>query len=1078
MRKLLIIAILVLCAQAFADKKADRSFDEIKKAKEALVKIDKSIDITRQKMKEVKDVTFLPDLYFVLAELYIDKGRYLNTRIREENIDTPIAEIDFFEAKKAKKEAIEIYQRFIETFPKNEAVDRALFYIAHEYRELGTFDDMVKTYIKLTHDFPKSLFWEESELILGDFFLEDKKDPNMALEAYQRIMERPTNAFIPIARYKTGWCYINKDDFHHALLAFEGVLTVDANANMDKLPELYKKSDIKRDAILALVWPYSEEKTLDPFRADTLTYFEKLSPNKTTFLRVLDKLTKRLSIKHKYDMEIPVYFKLIELTNDLERRVEIIDDFYIAFRQSKKNWPIEILSEPLTSTIMRVRFSPDFSAKEKQKDEKNFELYLRDVSTRLQKKAKASHVEADYLNAIEAYEDYLVAFPKTKYSPSILLDLAESNYTAKKYVMAGLKYEEVLRATPKIPKKNLLDSAIQSFAIALKTPEKISKLEITQAREGFRAMGGQFVKLFPADPASAMVRFNIARTFYDERDFDHAVQYFTEFIKTSPGHKDITTAGNLILDAYNQREDYDGLITAGKSLISNKNVTDVPFKKDVSEVVRQAEYRKVQNVAGDPKNREYAARLLGFASKYQGTSLGDQALYEAFSSMKAKKDPAAYGPGEQLLEKHADSKYAKEVVSAMGSMALNTADYRRAAQYFEIFIHKYPKDESSPSLLKNAAILREAMGDFKEAAQNYRELGTGFKEDVARQFALSQNWGELAQTLTARPVNTLRGKYWTALALYRQGQFDQARPFLLETSQYHASTFEEKKMAAHSLYLLSTQALKDYQSIQLGNGGNEGDLVKKKSAKLAALEKQFSTVINFGNGRWTIAALYQMGRANNEFAQFIGQASIPVGLAPEQQAQYKQLIAQQSSTFQGKAKTYFATCVQNAEKFEVFTGFVGGCQTQGVQNVDEASEEKTIGKAADVTPAEATNIRKQLFDKPKDTNLLFALAITYVNAQEYPTARAILNHILELKPNDAFTESQLGTVFLLSNDVESAQTSYQTALKHKPKEVNALYAMAGLYKHFGFTNKFKVALAKAHAAGRPNGLSHPWFEGL
>ena len=92
-------------------------------------------------------------------------------------------------------------------------------------------------------------------------------------------------------------------------------------------------------ALVALVWPYSEEKTLDPFRADTLNYFESLSPNRPTLLKVLDKLAKRLLIKNKSEQVIPVYFRLIEITNDIERRTEIIEHFYEVLRKSKKFWP-------------------------------------------------------------------------------------------------------------------------------------------------------------------------------------------------------------------------------------------------------------------------------------------------------------------------------------------------------------------------------------------------------------------------------------------------------------------------------------------------------------------------------------------------------------------------------------------------------------------------------------------------------------------------------------------------------------------------------------------------------------------
>lgn len=1061
------ISVAVYCLFSLSARAEEKTLEQLKAD---LTKIDQSIELTRQKMKEVKDVAFLPDLYFVLAELYVEKSRYEYTITRQENPKMAINEIDFNFAKKSKKQAIEVYQRIVEMFAKTKSVDKALFFMAHEYREVGQIEDMVKTYTKIVNEFPQSPYWEESELILGDFFLEEKKEPKMALEYYRRILARPQNPFIPIARYKTGWCYMNMENFYEALLAFEGVLTIDANVPLEGLPDIYKKSDIRRDSLSALVWPYSEQKKLDAFRANALSYFQGLAPNRPTLIKVLDKLAKRLMLKNKIDQVVPVYFRLIELTNDLERRIETTEKFYEAWKKTTRNYPIEAWPVEITNTLIRARAATFIDAAEKKKNEVNFEIYLRDITTQLQKRAKARNTIRDYRNAIQGYKSYLFLFPNTKHSSDILLNLAESYFLLKNYALAGVYYERLARR-PNQGKKNILDSAIQSFALALKNPDKLSKLELTESREGFRSIGTRFVKQYPTDRADAMILFNIARTYYDERDFDKAVKALNQFLNAFPNHKEATTAGNLILDSYNQREDYEGLIKAGKALIANKRFQNTQFKNDVAEIVKQAEYRKIQNAVGDPKSRDYAKKLLGFASKYQGSSIGDQALYEAFTSLKAKKSPEAYEPGEQLLLKHGDSRYAKEVVGAMGQMAVNSADYRRAAKYFEAFAKKYPKDPSSRALLKNAATMRELMGDFPEAAEDFRTLGE--RESVARQFALSQDWVNLGQTLAANPIRSLRGTYWTGLSLYRQNRFDQAKPFLAQAAKASASSYEDKKMAAHAIYLLATQSLKDYQAIQLGGGQNEAQLVKIKNAKLSQLTNQFQRVIGYGSGRWTIAALYQLGRAHNEFAQFINGAAVPQGLTAAQQAQYKSLIAQQSGNFKQKAKAYFSACLQNAEKFEVFTGFVRGCQDPEGQMIDESVEERLALKASESAPREAAGIRLRLFDNPKNTQLLMELAQAYLKAQDYSLARVILNRVLELKPNYATAEAQMGVVFLFINDLESAQNIFKRALKHNSRDATALWGLAGLYKNFGFTAKYQALASRAQAAGRPAGITHP-----
>lgn len=284
-------------------------------------------------------------------------------------------------------------------------------------------------------------------------------------------------------------------------------------------------------------------------------------------------------------------------------------------------------------------------------------------------------------------------------------------------------------------------------------------------------------------------------------------------------------------------------------------------------------------------------------------------------------------------------------------------------------------------------------------------------------------------------------------------------------------------MAAHSLYLRASIDLKEYQNIQLGSG-DEAQLVKAKQVKLADLTKQMEQVISYGNGRWTIAALYELGRANEEFAQFLSNASMPAGLSAAQQGQYRQIIAQQSGQFRTKAKGFFKACLDNAEKAEVFTGFVKGCQSQGNTQVDEAVEERLSARAGEGSPGDASAIRKKLFDAPRDVNLLMELAQSYLRAQDYAMARLVLSRSLEIKPNDAKTEGVLGITYMFMNDLETAAETFKLALKHDRNEANATYGLAALYRQFGFNQKFNQVQPRLKSVSKPAGVLHPWMASL
>ncbi len=1136
MKKFIFLAVLFISSSSFGQALKQKSLAELE---QDLRKISASIETTQRKLKTINDATFLPDLYMVLAELYVDKARYMYTIKRIRNTDVPIDEIDFANEKRPKQFAIETYQKLIDKFPNFKQRDKAMFFMAHEYRELGQLEEMVKVYQKLTTQSPNSPFWSESQLILGNYTFEDKKDYDYSLQLYGKILNVKDTPFKALARYKMGWVYINQGKWKEALLSFEKVLTEDGKLPLEELPEIYKKTDVRRDALIALVWPYSEIAPatlmqMGEWRVDPVKYIKRLSNNIVSYQKALAKLGRRLTVKQRYLASTRVYYELVKVTQDLDTRMDAIDDLYINMKNTQKRWPLEGFVELITETLNRVKHNPDLSRfecppdmikakiakkkpKKKKKDTKdefkeeekteeavksekdldtadigacaanksqaeallnktlfNYEVYARDGATRLQERAKETNAFEDYTLAIQAYRSYLWAYPDGKYSYLMHQNLAESYFKIKKWVLAGKQYEIIagMVGNDAKKKKDYLDSALESYTKALKDPDNLSRLQLVEARDGLRDVGQIYVDNFPKDPAVPETMFNIGRSYYDERDFRNSEKYLTDYLAKFPRSKDSQLAVDLILDAYNQKEDFAGLTIAAGKLLKIRGLNPESYAS-IKEISRQADYRKLQTNTTDLTSSKYAEDLLKFAQKYKGSNLGDQALYEAFTSLKSKKDPRAYVPGEELLIKHANSKYAKSVVFEMGKMAVLTADFRRAASYFEIFSGKYPKDPEARQLLQQAATMRETMGDLPQASKDFTKLGDATA--VARVDYLSNNWNRLRST--ARGAGGLKGMYWEGLALYRTGNGKAADPLLRQLAGSRGGSFEEKSMAAHALYLISMSAMKDYKHIQLV-AGKEAQAVQAKTKMLDRLQKQMNQVIALGNGRWTIAALYGLGQANREFANFIKAAPMPAGLNAQQQQQYRAAIEQQAKQYDDVAGNFFKQCVNNSEKFEVFTNFTKGCQSSGNIQVDEESETKVLAQAAQNPPETTYKIRQKLYDRPRSVEILTELAQAYTEGADYPMSILILDRILEIEKNHSPSIALKGMNYLFMNDLEAAQVAFNTALKLNPDNTTALWGLAGLYNNFNFKSRLGPTLQKAKRAGSPKPPLHPWVRAI
>lgn len=1076
MKKLLTCLIaLTFLSSAFGQALKQKSLSEIERD---LKKMDQSIDTTQSRIKTIRDATFLPDLYMVLAELYVDKSRFMYSAKTLKNKDTPLEELDFNNEKRPKLLAIETYQKLIEKFPKYRDRDKAMFFMAHEYREMGQLEDMINTYRKLTSEYPQSPFFAESLVIVGNYFFEEKKDLEGAETYYKRVLTVKDSPFVSIARYKLGWIYINKGRFVDSLLSFEAVLTKDAAIDFSTLPDIYKKTDVRVDALVNMAWPYSEIapallKKMGEGREDPVGYFKRLSKDKIAYQKALTRLGRRLGIKQRYVASTRIYYELLKTSKNVELRIESVEKLYEAMKNSLKNWPVYGFTELIADTINQVRYSPDIPEKMKFQHDKNFEIFARDAATRAQIRAKQTSKEPEFRLAISAYKAYLWAFPNTKYTDAIRLNLAESYYNIKDYVNAGKEYEVLSKKNKLLAKrKSYLDSSLESYTNALKNPDILKRPELIQARNGLRDMGRYALRYFPNDKSAASITFNIGRTYYDERDFKNAEYFLMQYLAKYPQGRDVGLSVDLIMDSYNQREDFKGLQVVGKKIVDNKLLAS-SIRNNVSEIIKQAEFRKIQTNITDFSSENYSQELLKFAQKYKGTNLGDRALFEAFTSLKSKKDPGAYIPGEELLLRHGNSQYAKQVTLEMGKMALLTADFRRAAKYFEIYSSKYPKDPESTALLKNAAQMRESMGDLELARKDYDRLQNYV--DAAKMDFLANKWSDLLGS--AKRISGIRGTYYYGLAAYRTGRMAEAQSYLSQTAKAGGSNFEEKTWAAHAQYLLSMGAMKRYKSIQL-EAGKEAKAVQAKTQSLQSLTTQLNQVIRSGNGRWTIAALYGLGQVNKEFADFIKRAPLPAGLTPQQVQQYKAAIQQQASQYETTSNKFFDQCEKNAEKSDVFTNFVKGCQSKGSIIVDEESETQTLVQSTDSAPPAVVGIRKQLYDRSRDPDILLKLAQAYAEGRDYSMSAIICDRIIEISPGYSPAWALKGVNYLFMNNFEMSFDAFKKALKINPSQSTALWGIAGLYKEFNFSGKLGSSTEKARRSGNPMNPIHPFIRNV
>ena len=194
--------------------------------------------------------------------------------------------------------------------------------------------------------------------------------------------------------------------------------------------------------------------------------------------------------------------------------------------------------------------------------------------------------------------------------------------------------------------------------------------------------------------------------------------------------------------------------------------------------------------------------------------------------------------------------------------------------------------------------------------------------------------------------------------------------------------------------------------------------------------------------------------------------------------QFRTAIEQQAGGYEKTAQGFYQQCTRNAEKFEVFTQFVKGCQTNGREIVDESSETKMVARANQAPPSAASAIRRKLSDDPRNVQLLMGLAQTYSRNRDYSMSQAVLNRAAEVSPNTASVYSLQGMDYLFLNDMERASERFRKALKINGRDPTGLWGQAGLYSAFGHKGRLSSAVGKARSAGQPLDPVHPFISSV
>jgi len=600
-----------------------------------------------------------------------------------------------------------------------------------------------------------------------------------------------------------------------------------------------------------------------------------------------------------------------------------------------------------------------------------------------------------YARASDAYDGYLTAFGSGKGATEKATEIRYFRadilcFRLGKVEPAGDEYLAVGKTAPvgKYHKGALLN-AMSAFELA-RPKDTAGRHQLYPVDKKFGEAIDLYATLFPADKTLVGVIFKNGQMFYDYNDYDEAIKRFGVIVTKYPDDENAGPAGDRILSALNKAADYENIETWARKLKKAKSFAAKDQQDRLDRLIIEAIQKSGDKYAEAGKYVEAA----GFYQRVPKETTDARASAQALTNAgvmyeKAKQPEKAADIYLDLAEKYGDKSpdIAEKAAFSAGQVYEKVIYYDRAAKAYELVWAKFRTGSKAADALYNAALLRQALGQNKEAIAHYGEYAKKFRErkdapDVAFNigvvyessgddgpaFAAYTDYARVYRSTGKRIVEAHTRAGRTA---FRLGQLKRAKEdFVAAQRLWKAMSGKDKKeatpWAAEARYYEGELIFRDYEKVSLDVKPSLLEKTLKTKGKLLAdAEKVYTSVIDYQDLKWATAALFRVGQVYDGFAEALATAASkpPAGLTPGQIQAYQDAINAYVVDIQDKAVTLYTAGYQKAIQMQVYDEYT-------------AKIREALGRiAADKFPPEKeARTRERIGDRPPAPELVVEVA--------------------------------------------------------------------------------------------------------
>lgn len=1017
----------------FADKM--KPFAELEDMKR-----DELISNLQRYLKAFPDSPLTPYAILRYAELMYEKLSYEYIVNYERAIieGKPIPQKDF-------SPVIEIYEKFLKTYPNFPRKDAVLYLAGYVLEEMGESMEAVEKYFEPLARIRISQFAPEAAMRAGEFWF-NAGDLDRAEEFYTIVLDFPKHPLYSKALFKLAWTYYRKGEYELAIEYFSEAI------NMSTHEE--KKTGIVQEAVDYLIASIVELGGFD--RVNKELQNKVVAAVQQTYGLDVAGVTQMI-----VETEGRTYFDQGKYSEAISAYKTVVDRFYTSPRsiisafgiydslkklgniEEASNWMIKIAQ----------RWGPKshwatLNPEEYKKNEKKIENQLLDV-------ARFFHSKGNQDKAEESYNLFLELFPSSEFSAEVQFLLAELYFSRNDYVKAYNFYKANVENVIVKQNKYLIDAAWNMVISA----DKALKSGIKEAPELLKEASFMFERLFPMDRRVPIALYKAAQVLGREGKTSDALFILEKIVERYPGAEVI---GDSILEIIKIYLDMGDLEKVFNFSLSARKRRDILKEEDIAyinDVGSKALFKIAKRYEEDKRYKEAVSKYLDVINLFPQSDLVDDALY---SIIMIKHDEKAFNDvltySKLFIEKFPKSDLLFDIVYVRAIALANLfyfeeaiSTYKDVIEQLEVKKREGKMSEIDKEIYKSSVRslinIYSGLGRFEDAANWTMDYYQKFGQDEAAPehhimsaSDLYYNAGNYERTieLLNEFINKRRQKTkrkYTAdiiAALHRIARiykaemerskeqkdksaagkkYEEILSEIIKGSKEIADRSSIANPYSEALFYFAQKTFDEYKKIRFDKRDTKkilGEKLKRKTEMMKKVQSEMAEIAKLGDPYWSFAALYYIAESYREFANMLIEAPIPTEIEnikdPEEReiaiAVYREELEKQAFPLEDSALRYFSSAIEKIKELGVRNEWTSAI-FRGLKALDPlAPIEIEDDRTADVELQLSMNIDKipPIREEKKETIFLAAQQEKHItelvelsSAKEHITSLILMN---------------------------------------------------------------------------------------